>query len=89
MCSAESGPMSRIISLAATSPTGLTSASALAENSVATTTSVGIGITMPRFCDCSISRLQMSSMSGSCSDLPTLKPSAARKVLAMPPPTII
>ena len=55
---------------------------------MATTTSVGIGMTMPRFCDCSISRLQMSSMAGSYSDLPTLKPSAARKVLVMPPPTI-
>ena len=30
----------------------------------------------------------MSSMSASCSDLPTLTPVAARKVLAMPPPTI-
>jgi hypothetical protein len=43
--------MSRIISLSATLPTGFTSASATAENSVATTTSVGIGMTMPRFCD--------------------------------------
>ena len=30
----------------------------------------------------------MSSMSRSCSDLPTLKPCAARNVFAMPPPTI-
>ncbi len=30
----------------------------------------------------------MSSMAGSYSDLPTLKPNAARKVLVMPPPTI-
>jgi len=30
----------------------------------------------------------MSSMSASCSDFPTGTPVAARKVLAMPPPTI-
>jgi hypothetical protein len=56
---------------------------------VATTTSVGIGMTMPRFVDCSSKRLQISSMAGSYKDLPTLKPRAARKVLVMPPPTII
>ena len=43
-CSAESGPISRIISSGPTALTGFTSASALAENSLATTTSVGIGI---------------------------------------------
>ena len=32
-------------------------------------------------------RFATSSMSGSCSDLPTATPVAARKVLAMPPPT--
>ena len=88
IASAESGPMSRIISFAWTLPTGFTSASALSENSVATTTSVGIGMVMPRCLACSSSRLQMSTMSGSCSDLPTLNPSAARNVLVMPPPTI-
>ena len=55
---------------------------------VATTTSVGIGMTMPRFFDCSRSRRQMSSMAGSYNDLPTLNPKAARKVLVMPPPTM-
>ncbi len=48
IASAESGPMSRIISSSDTAPTGFTSASALAENCVATTTSVGMGMTMPR-----------------------------------------
>ena len=43
----------------------------------------------PRPCDCSIRRRQMSSISRSCRDLPTLKPCAARNVFAMPPPTII
>src|SRR5882762_6694262 len=86
--SAESGPTSRIISLGRTLSTGFTSASALAENSVATTTSVGMGITMPRFFAWVSRRLQISSMSGSCSDLPTLYPSAARNVFVMPPPTM-
>ena len=80
--------MSNIISSADTADTDLTSASALDENSVATTTSVGMGITMLRFFACSNSRLQMSSISGSCKDLPTLKPNAARNVLVMPPPTM-
>ena len=80
--------MSRIISSSETAPTAFTSASAFAENSVATTTSVGIGITMPRLLDCSSRRLQISSMAGSYSDLPTFTPKAARKVLVIPPPTI-
>src|ERR1700683_2624480 len=88
MASAESGPMSRIMSSADTWRTSLTSASAFAENSFPPTTSVGMGMTMPRFLDCSSSRLQMSSMLGSYSDLPTLKPKAARQVLVMPPPTM-
>jgi len=80
--------MSKIISLGRTLSTGFTSASALAENAVATTTSVGMGITIWRFFDCSNRRLQMSNISGSYNDLPTFRPSAARKVLAIPPPTI-
>src|ERR1700734_2511295 len=88
IASAESGPMSRIMSSADTWRTSLTSASAFAENSFATTTSVGMGMTMPRFFDCSSSRRQMSSMLGSYSDLPTLKPNAARNVLVIPPPTM-
>ena len=46
--SAVSGPMSRIISSPCTSPTGRTSACAVAANSLATTTSVGSGISAPR-----------------------------------------
>ena len=76
------------MSSSATAPTSFTSASALAANSLATTTSVGIGMSTPRSCDCPISFLAMSIMSGSCSDLPTRWPVAARNVLAIPPPTI-
>ena len=74
--------------MSGTLPTGFTSASAIAENSVATTTSVGMGMTMPALLRLLDQPRQISSMSGSCSDLPTLNPSAARKVLVMPPPTI-
>jgi hypothetical protein len=84
---AESGPMSRIISSAATADAGFVSAFAVGANSRATTTSVGIGMPTPRALACASRRLATSIMSGSCSDLPTDAPSAARKVFAIPPPT--
>ena len=80
--------MSRISSSGRTSWMLRTSACAVAANSVATTTSVGSGISAPRSRARAISRRQVSSMSISHSDLPTPTPVAARKVLAMPPPTI-
>ena len=80
--------MSRIISSGRTSWIERTSACAVAANSFATTTSVGSGISAPRALACSSSLRAMSSISASCSDLPTLMPVAARKVLAMPPPTM-
>ncbi|MOA14302.1 hypothetical protein D3C78_1343990 [compost metagenome] len=77
------GPMSRIMSSAATSAMALTVASALSANSLATTTSTGSGtLTLAAMA------LAVSTRSGSYSDLPTGWPAAARKVLAMPPPTI-
>ena len=87
-CSAVSGPMSRIISSGRTSWMLRTSACAVAANSLATTTSVGNGISAPRAFACSRSLRAMSCISASCSDLPTLTPVAARKVFAMPPPTM-
>ncbi len=76
--------MSRIISSSATSSTSLMVASAFSENSLATTTSLGSGMfTLV------IKSLAFSSKSASYKDLPTGKPAAAKKVLAMPPPTII
>ena len=86
--SAVSGPMSRIISSARTSWMERTSAWAVAANSFATTTSVGSGMSVPRARAFCISRRATSSISASCSDLPTPVPVAARNVLAMPPPTI-
>src|SRR6202521_5944984 len=86
--SALSGPMSRIISSARTSLTGRTSACAVAANSLPTTTSVGSRICVPRVRALSSRRRATSSISASHRDLPTLTPVAARKVLAIPPPTI-
>ena len=80
--------MSRIISSPRTSWTVRTSACAVAANSLATTTSVGSGISVPRAFALAINRRATSSISASCSDLPTPTPVAARNVLAMPPPTI-
>src|SRR6516225_9986482 len=86
--SAVSGPMSRIISSPRTSLTGRTSACAVAANSRPTTTSVGNGISASRARALSMSRRATSSISVSHSERPTCTPVAARKVLAMPPPTI-
>src|SRR5690606_16876641 len=77
------GPMSRIMSSAATSAMALTVASALSAKALATTTSTGKGtLTLAAMA------LAVSTRSGSYSDLPTGNPAAARKVLAIPPPTI-
>src|SRR5688572_3719158 len=84
---ADAGPMSRIISSAPTAAAGFVSAFAVAANSRATTTSVGIGMPTPRAFACESRRFATSTMSGSWRDLPTARPVAARKVLAMPPPT--
>src|SRR5690554_4210801 len=80
---AVSGPISRIISSSATSATALTVASASAAKALATTTSTGNGtLTLAAIA------LAVSTSSGSYRDLPTGRPAAARKVLAIPPPTI-
>src|SRR5690554_7681864 len=81
---AVSGPISKIISSASTSSTLLRVATAVSENSLPQTTSVGNGIDT-----FSISFLAAGIKSGSYSDLPTGLPAAAKKVLAIPPPTII
>jgi len=59
------GPMSRIMSSAATCATSLTSASADAENSLATTTSYGSGISTPNCFDRSSKVRAVSTMSTS------------------------
>ena len=82
------GPMSRIRSSAATSFAAFTVAGASALNSLATTTSVGIGTSAPRAFIAAITALAWSSRSGSARLLPIGIPAASRKVLAMPPPTI-
>src|SRR5690554_6917825 len=77
------GPISRIMSSSATSATALTVASASAAKALATTTSTGSGtLTLAAIA------LAVSTSSGSYRDLPTGRPAAARKVLAIPPPTI-
>ena len=85
---AVSGPISKIISSAVTSLTGFNVADAVGENSVATTTSVGTGILPLLACASLVKRVASATKSASYNDLPTLWPSAAIKVLAMPPPTI-
>ena len=68
--------------------TGLIVAGASAAKAGATTTSVGSGIAAPRAWAAATIWRAVSSRSSSTSDLPTLWPAAAMKVLAMPPPTI-
>ncbi len=71
------------MSSSATSPAALTVASASSAKALATTTSTGSGtLTLAAMA------LAVSTRSASYSDLPTGKPAAARKVLAIPPPTI-
>ena len=83
-----SGPTSRIISSSATSSIFFNVAAVSLENSFATTTSTGIGISAPRCLAFSISCLAFSTKSASYNDLPTLKPAATINVFAIPPPTI-
>ena len=80
--------MSRIISSAPVSATGLVVATAVGANSVAVTTSVGSGTLAPRAFMPSMMVLASATRSFSASDLPIGEPSASRKVLAMPPPTM-
>ena len=79
------GPRSRMRSSAPTFSIALSSGLAFAENSRATTASIGIG-TLPG----NSSRMALASptRSASASDLPILPPAARMNVLAMPPPTI-
>ena len=85
---ADCGPISRIMSSAATSSTDLTVALASAANSEATTTSVGSGTTPPLAAILAMIFFASSTKSCSASDLPMGLPSASKKVLAMPPPTM-
>ncbi len=82
------GPISKIISKGPTSFTSLMMAWASSLNDVATTTSIGIGISRPSALAFSIMALASLIKSASYRDLPTGWPAAAMKVLAMPPPTI-
>src|SRR5471030_108131 len=75
--------MSRICSSSLMSLTDFTVAVAVSENSVATRTSVGTGISQ-----IVSRRLASSTRLASYRDLPTLLPCAATKVFAIPPPTI-
>ena len=70
------------MSSSSTSAANLTVASAVSLNSLATTTSMGSGMLV-----LSISARAVSIKSCSHNDLPTGYPAAAKKVLAMPPPT--
>ena len=83
-----SGPISRIISSAATAVAGFTVAAAVEANSLATTTSVGIGTAAPRAFIAAMIFFASSTSSASASDLPIGRPAASMKVLAMPPPTM-
>eukprot|EP01136_Pigoraptor_vietnamica_P001849 Opistho-1_new@29015 len=82
------GPMSRIRSSGRTSVAVTLLARAMAENSSATTTSIGIGTAAPRAFIMSMMARASSTRSGSASDLPIDRPTASMNVLAMPPPTI-
>ena len=75
------------MSSAATCATGLMCGSAPAENSVAVTTSSGRNSAAPRRSSVAITSRAVPSKSGSHSERPIALPLAARKVLAMPPPT--
>ena len=86
--SAVSGPMSRINSPGCTSWMPRTSACGGGRELVATTTSVGNGMSAPRSLARAISLRHVSSMSASRATCRLATPLAARKVLAMPPPTI-
>ena len=85
---ADSSPISKIISSSATSLIFLCTAGVVSLNSLPTTTSTGNGTLPPLASIFSIMRRASSSKSCSAKDLPTLKPLAAKKVLAIPPPTI-
>ena len=61
---------------------------AVSENSLAQTTSTGIGISEPAFFAAAIKRCASGIKSASYSDFPTGNPAAAMKVLAIPPPTM-
>src|SRR6056297_1986680 len=85
---AVSGPMSRIISSGCTRSTSLSVAWASWWKRSAVSTSVGSGMVAPLFSAWIISSSAFSTSSGSNMDFPMRWPAAARKVLAMPPPTI-
>ena len=82
------GPISRIISSAATSVAATRLALANGDSSLATTTSSGIGTCAPRFSISSMMSSASCTKSGSANDLPMGKPLANINVLAIPPPTI-
>ena len=86
-CCADCGPMSKIMSSSVTWSAALRTAGSAASNFLPQTTSTAIGIEAPRLAIFSISILAVGIRSCSHSDLPTFWPMAARKVLAMPPPT--
>ena len=81
------GPMSRIMSSAATSAAAFTVATASGLNSLAQTTSTGIGTSAPRAAMASMTARASPTRSASARLLPMGRPAASRKVLAMPPPT--
>jgi len=82
------GPTSRMRSWMATSSTEILLARARAETSSATTTSIGNGTSAPRSFMMSMMAWASLTRSASASESPMRLPSASRKVLAMPPPTI-
>ena len=86
-CCALFGPMSKIMSSSATAEASFSVAGSLASYFLPTTTSTAIGMVAPRLAIFSMSALAVGVRSGSLSDLPIFFPAAARKVLAMPPPT--
>ena len=81
--SADSSPKSRICSSSLIALLAFSVASAVSENSVATRTSVGTGIWQ-----LASNFFASGIRSASYSERPTLLPSAAMKVFAIPPPTI-
>ena len=88
MANADCLPMSRIKSSAATNSVDFDSALAVAENSFAVTTSIGMGTEPPLASSIAMIFFASPIRSGSASDLPIFPPMARMKVLAMPPPTI-
>ena len=82
------GPISRIKSFSPTSFTDLISIVASAFISFATTTSTGSNTSPFWACNASLTASASETKFFSAKDAPIFFPSASKKVLAMPPPTI-